>query len=301
MSATPRSWEQQRERGSALGIAILVWIARRLGRPVARLLLYPIAVYFLLTGRAARRASRDYLRRVLPQAPRWRDVMRHFFCFAAVSLDRVFWMFGGRQQPEVVTHRPDEVYRAQHKGIGCLLLAAHYGSFEIRQASNSVSREVPLRIVLDRAHGGAYIRFLERLNPQVAASIIDASREGPGLMLEIKQALDSGTMVGLMADRVRDGERAVEVDFLGGKARLPALPWILAGLLGVPVVLAFGIYRGGKRYDAVFELLAEHVELPRANREQAIRGYAQQYADRLAHHARSAPYNWFNFYDFWHA
>ena len=25
----------------------------------------------------------------------------------------------------------------------------------------------------------------------------------------------------------------------------------------------------------------------------------QRYADRLAHYARSAPYNWFNFYDFW--
>lgn len=299
--AASRSWEQQRERGSVLGIAILVWVARWLGRPLARLLLYPIATYFLLTGSAARRASRDYLRRVLPHAPRWTDVARHFYCFASVSLDRVFWMFGGRRQPEVVTYRPDEVYRAQHKGIGCLLLVAHFGSFEVRQSSNSVSREVPLRIVLDRAHGGAYIRFIERINPQVAASIIDASRDGPALMLEIKQALDSGTMVGLMADRVREGERAVEVDFLGGKARLPALPWILAGLLGVPVVLAFGIYRADKRYDAIFELLAERVELPRANREQAIRDYAQQYADRLAHHARSAPYNWFNFYDFWQA
>ncbi len=24
-----------------------------------------------------------------------------------------------------------------------------------------------------------------------------------------------------------------------------------------------------------------------------------RYAQRLEHHARSAPYNWFNFYDFW--
>jgi predicted LPLAT superfamily acyltransferase len=25
----------------------------------------------------------------------------------------------------------------------------------------------------------------------------------------------------------------------------------------------------------------------------------QRYADRLEHYCRVAPYNWFNFYDFW--
>ena len=30
-----------------------------------------------------------------------------------------------------------------------------------------------------------------------------------------------------------------------------------------------------------------------------LQDYAQRYADRLAHHARLAPYNWFNFYDYW--
>ena len=98
---------------------------------------------------------------------------------------------------------------------------------------------------------------------------------------------------------MRAGERTVTVDFLGGKAKLPAAPWILAGVLNVPVVIGFGIYRGGDRYDAHFELLAERVSLPRAQRETAIQAYAQQYADRLAHYVREAPYNWFNFYDFW--
>ena len=37
------------------------------------------------------------------------------------------------------------------------------------------------------------------------------------------------------------------------------------------------------------------------DREEAVREIVQHYADRLAHHARNAPYNWFNFYDFWHS
>src|SRR3546814_1397522 len=81
-------WEQQAERGTPLAITALLWITRTLGRPVARVVLYPVTTYFLMTGSAARRASRDFLSRVLPRPPGWRDVARHFFTFAAVSLDR---------------------------------------------------------------------------------------------------------------------------------------------------------------------------------------------------------------------
>src|SRR3546814_14458056 len=87
-------WEQQAERGTPLAITALLWITRMLGRPVARVVLYPVTTYFLMTGSAARRASRDFLSRVLPRPPGWRDVARHFFTFAAVSLDRFLWLTG---------------------------------------------------------------------------------------------------------------------------------------------------------------------------------------------------------------
>src|SRR3546814_1763189 len=47
------------------------------------------------------------------------------------------------------------------------------------------------------------------------------------LFRSIKQALDEGSMVGMMADRAREGERTATVDFLGGKAQLPVAPWIM--------------------------------------------------------------------------
>src|SRR3546814_999944 len=84
------------------------------------------------------------------------------------------------------------------------------------------------------------------------------------LFRSIKQALDEGSMVGMMADRAREGERTATVDFLGGKAQLPVAPWIMAGVLGVPVVIAFGLYRGGNHYEAHLELIAEK-EIGRAH------------------------------------
>ncbi|HUP90704.1 MAG TPA: hypothetical protein VM074_00540 [Solimonas sp.] len=292
------AWEQQRERGTPWAMRLLLWITRSLGRSAARLALFPVTAYFLLTGTAARRASREFLRRALQREPSLRDITRHFFSFTAVSLDRIYWLSGANQDLIVESLRKPEAEAMQDRG-GCLTLVAHLGSFDVRRSTRNARRNMPMRIVLDREHGRMFMRLLEQLNPQLAASVIDASQRGPSMVLAIKQALDEGSMVGMMADRVRAGEKVVSVDFLGGKANLPMAPWIIAGVLGVPVVIAFGLYRGGNKYEAHLELLAERVELPRNGREAAIQHYAQKYADRLAHYARLAPFNWFNFYDFW--
>ena len=69
--------------------------------------------------------------------------------------------------------------------------------------------------------------------------------------------------------------------------------------LKVPVVLAFGLYRGGHRYDLAFESFSDSIAVPRQQRAQAVLALIQRYAGRLEHYARLAPYNWFNFYDFW--
>src|SRR3546814_7556407 len=77
---------------------------------------------------------------------------------------------------------------------------------------------------------------------------------------------------------------------------------MIAAVLKLPVSLAFGLYRGGNRYDLVFETFEDQgLDLPRAQRATRMAALIQRYAARLEHHARQAPYNWFNFYDFWNA
>ncbi len=82
-------WRSYQERGSGFWIRSVFWFGVRLGRPVTRCVLWPIVAYFLLTGRAARRASRDFLRVALRRPVRWGDQWRHFFYFAATILDRL--------------------------------------------------------------------------------------------------------------------------------------------------------------------------------------------------------------------
>ena len=66
------------------------------------------------------------------------------------------------------------------------------------------------------------------------------------------------------------------------------------------MVLSFGLYRGANRYDVYFETFAQSIQIPRRERAVHLDVWTQRYAARLEHYTRLDPYNWFNFYDFWH-
>lgn len=294
-----RDWRSHQERSTPFMLRVILWMALNIPRRLVRLLLYPIVAYFLVTSPASRAASRDYLRRVLGRPVKLVDPWRHFFAFASCTLDRIYLLANRTQGVEIEVDRPEAVRELVARQRGCLLFVAHFGSAEVLRDIAINQRDLPLSILLDRAAGRMLTALLERLNPRLAACVIDASERGPALVLRLKETLESGRMVGIMADRALATERTVEVQLLGSRARLPAGPWLLAHTLQVPVVLGFGCYHGGNRYSAHFELLCESLHLPRQERDTAIAAWAQRYADRLASYAQRAPYNWFNFYDYW--
>ena len=290
-------WHAHGERGTTLALRLLRFAALRLGRGVIRPVLYPIALYFALTSRTTRRVSREFLARALPAKPRFRDVLRHVFSFASISLDRVFLLTGSFPFRVEGHYGPGALETARTRGA--LLFVAHFGSFEVMRIGAVRTHELPLRIVLDVNIGRRFMAALAELNPDIAAGIIDSSQGGVDLALRVREAVDAGAVVGIMVDRARAGEKTVAVDFLGGIAHFPASPWLLAAALKVPVLTVFGVWCGADRYEAHVEMLSDRFELPRANREEVLRACVQDYADRLAARVRVAPYNWLNFFDFW--
>jgi predicted LPLAT superfamily acyltransferase len=67
------------------------------------------------------------------------------------------------------------------------------------------------------------------------------------------------------------------------------------------VVFMTGLYRGGNRYDIHFESLADFSQVEPRGRSAAVRSAMTRYAALLEQYCRIAPYNWFNFFDFWRA
>lgn len=292
-------WKQRPEGGGRFALWLIRAIARFGGRTLARLCLYPITLYFTVVRGPERRASIHYLNRALGRPAGVVDGMRHVHTFAATILDRVFLLGGRLDDFDVDVRGLDDLHAALDQRRGVLLFGSHLGSFEVLRVLARKRPDYTIRVVLDKAQSPVMTQLLDELNPEIAAGVIDASQDGPSIVVAISQACAEGALVALLVDRVRGEEPSLPATFLGAVARFPTAPWLIAAALKVPVVLGFGLYRGGNRYSLAFEPFADVVEVPRGARAEALSALIRRYAARLETFARAAPYNWFNFYDFW--
>jgi predicted LPLAT superfamily acyltransferase len=289
-------WITVRERGTPASLGVIAWIAQRVGRRLARLLLYPITAYFLITARTARRASFEFLTRARGSA-HWWNVYRHFSYFAATILDRVYLLHGEFDRFCVTIHGKELLQRERENNRGCILLGSHLGSFEVLRALGVSQGGFPLKVLMNTAHNRNISRFFDGLNPTIADTVIAPDR--PDTLIRARDSLDAGSFLGMLGDRVFGADKTTRCDFLGSPATLPAGPILLAAMMRCPVILFFGLYRGGNRYEIHFEHFADEIVLNRQNRAQEIQLWMQRYVARLEHYARITPYNWFNFYSFW--
>jgi predicted LPLAT superfamily acyltransferase len=289
----PQEWATRKERGSVTLIRFIVWITLRLGRPVARLLIYPICAYFVVFAPRARRASRAWLVRALGRPVGVVDVWRHFLCFGECVLDRVLLLNDRTDLFEISVRNEAVLTEIRTRHGGGFLFGAHLGSFEAVRAVGRAVGDTKVSLVMYEDNARKTNQVLNAINPALAMDIIGLGK--PGSMLAVSQRLDAGHLVGILADRSLDNERQLAIPFFGTPARFPVGPFRMAAILMRPVVLMVGLYLGCRRYEIYFELIVE----PGEPTEAAIEAAMRRYVARLEYYCRLAPYNWFNFYEFW--
>jgi predicted LPLAT superfamily acyltransferase len=298
-TTTGTRWQDVAEKGTILGIRVVVVVATTLGRRAVRALLHVVAAWYVVFHPGVRRASRAYLARLHGRASLG-DVYRHVLCFARVTADRVFLARAALGRFTLEIEGEPYLRALQRDRRGALLILAHVGSFEILRAAGTV-RDVPVNFLGYFRNARMINAVLRELNPAVDARLVEIRPNDPTFIFDVERLVAGGELVGTMGDRVGADGKAVEVPFLGAPAAFPTGPYLLAAALGCPVYLGFGLYHEPNRYALYCEPFAERVVLPRATRAEAVRDHVARYAARLEHFCRLAPYNWFNFYDFWSA
>lgn len=295
--AQQAEWAQRPERSNRTMLRVISWISLHLGRAPARFVLAGISLYFLAFSPAAKAASRTYLRRALGREPRLADLYRHFHSFASTIHDRIFLLNGRYDLFEIEVHGKAIVDEVLAAGRGAFLMGAHMGSFEIARAIGRQQPGLKVAMVMYKDNARKLNAALAAINPAAQQEIIPLGQIDS--MLRVQASLDAGGALGILSDRTLSGDPTLRLPFLGADAEFPLGPMRLAAILKRPVVFLSGLYLGGNRYALHFERLADFSHVERGEREAAMHAAVGAYAACLERHCRAAPYNWFNFFDFW--
>ena len=290
-------WLRQQEKSNLAILRLMVWISLTFGRAIGRLVLYGIATYYVLFAPQARRHSRDYLHRALGRWAEWSDGFRHVFSFASTIHDRIYLLNDRFDLFDIEVIGAEALQASLEKQPGALLIGAHLGSFEVLRAVGRGRAGLKVAMLMYEENARKINATLEAINPAATRDIIALGRMDS--MLQARDRLDQGYLVGMLADRGLGDDATLDYDFLGEPAPFPVGPFRMAAMLRRPVFFMTGLYLGGNRYQIHFEPLADFSNTPREEREAAMRTAQQAYAERLSHFCRLAPYNWFNFFDFW--
>lgn len=295
-----RHWAAINEASFVAGMRLLFWVCRVFGRWPFRVLLYPVLLWYVATRARARRVSSDYLRRVGRPAGLF-GVLRHFASFAESILDKMLLWGGVFDTSRVRVSGDEPLLQRIREGKGAMLMCAHLGNHDLCRALSMHTPGLKITVLVHTRHAQAFNNMLGKLDPRSQLNLMQVTEMSPATAMLLSERIGRGEFVVIAGDRVpvSSTPRVALAPFLGQTAAFPVGPYVMASVLGCPLYTMFAT-RHGDGYELHFERLREEVHLPRRDREGALAILAGDYARRLEYHARRAPLEWFNFYDFWH-
>ncbi len=299
-----RHWASKKELGTAFGMRFLFELSRRLGRWPFRVSLVPVVLYFFLTQKSKREASRQYLERLyahmgLKRSPTLFLVFRHLLTTGEGILEKILAWDVKEIAPRITHHGRDTMYRRLNQGKGILLIGSHLGNMEIARHLAQNERKVKVNVLVHTEHTPTFISLMRHINPQSQMSLYQVADLSPATAMLLKDKIDAGEVVLIAGDRIPlDGKGVASASFLSHSAQFPIGPYVLASLLECPVFLFFCLGRGTS-YDIYYESFAEKIILNRVTRSEELQALANQYAERLSYYCTLAPLLWGNIYPFW--
>jgi predicted LPLAT superfamily acyltransferase len=304
-----RHWAELSERGTLLGLRLMLFIYQVFGHWLFRPVAFVVAGYFTLSAGRARRASAQYLNQVwtwgrdrtgLQRPPdRW-TTFAHFRSFADAVLDKVA-AWRGDIRYEQIDHDNLELFESRRAaGRGGVWITSHLGNIEVCRAIGQQERDFQLTVLTHTRHAANFNRLLEEVAPGSHVELLEVSEFDVATALKLSERVNRGGFIVIVGDRVPLGNsaRVQHCQFLGRPAAFPVGPFLLAALLGCPAGTLFCV-KAGDRYRLIIDDLPGLAGVDRAHRQAAIESAIRTFAGRLESLCLRYPLQWFNFFPFW--
>jgi KDO2-lipid IV(A) lauroyltransferase len=167
---------------------------------------------------------------------------------------------------------------------GCIIALPHAGNWD-HAAAYFCSTGITLTAVVEKLKPEAIFKKFLAYRQSIGIEAISHKEKTIPILME---RLNQGKLIALVADRDMS-RNGIEVNFLGGIAKMPAGPAILALKTGSPLITAYIRYLE-KGIEITFD---ETIKLPVAgSEEEQIKIVTQSMADNFAERIKASPVDW---------
>jgi lauroyl/myristoyl acyltransferase len=170
------------------------------------------------------------------------------------------------------------------KKLGCIVALPHAGNWD-HAAAYFCSTGINLTTVVEQLKPEAIFKKFLDYRQSIGIEAISHKEKSVPILT---QRLKDGKLIALIADR--DMSRSgVEVDFLGGVAKMPSGPALLALKTGAPLITAYISYLP----SGIEIFFDETISLPTSGSEaEKIKLITQSIADNFARKIEENPVDW---------
>ncbi|MBF0440363.1 MAG: glycosyltransferase family 2 protein [Oligoflexales bacterium] len=255
---------------------------------------FPLLFYFVFDRKARAGISIFYRNLTGKRGLPWHRGFSNFIRFGQTLIDRLTLIdekTGGRGSiVRYVMPRLEEDVVA-----GSIFIGAHYGDWLISSAAFSEKIDFTVQVLIDEGQTPKFQSLLRRISGN-RMQFFDVRRPQVELVLSLKECVDRGDCLCILADRKIPGADTITLDFLGKPAHFHRGPFELAGILGRPVYFFTSMKMGFMPYSPYGVSIWK---LDDGKKAKSGREIAEKYVQLLSSEIRKDPSQWFNFYDFW--
>lgn len=174
---------------------------------------------------------------------------------------------------------------ALKRGKGAILVAGHFGSWELMGAAIS-QRGYPIDFLVGEQHNLLVDNLMNEYRRSMGIGIIKMGAAAKGVIKSLK----NNRFVAMLSDQDAGSDGTV-VQFFGRPASTPKGPAAFALKMNVPIILGFIMRQDGKRQRIVIEkpIYGEKT----ADKEEDVKKLTQTYTSVLENYIRRYPDHWF--------
>lgn len=170
------------------------------------------------------------------------------------------------------------------KKLGCIVALPHAGNWD-HAAAYFCSTGINLTTVVEQLKPEAIFKKFLDYRQSIGIEAISHKEKSVPILT---QRLEDGKLIALIADRDMS-RNGVEVDFLGGVAKMPSGPALLALKTGAPLITAYISYLP----SGIEIFFDETISLPTSGSEaEKIKLITQSIADNFARKIEENPVDW---------